>query len=106
MYHNKKYMKKIIRNLSITSIISCIFYVFIIYAFIFVLRLCKCDVNHDRQITAYDIVLIQRFLDGYDDNLSLFDLYCMDVNSDFKITNEDIIEIQEHIVGLKKRGDK
>lgn len=80
--------------------------IFLIIIIIFLLRFCKGDINHDGKVTVHDIIIVQRYLEGYNDKLSLFDLYCMDVNRDYRITEEDINQIQKYIVGLKKRGEK
>lgn len=77
--------------------------IFLIITIIFLLRFCKGDIDHDGKVTVHDIVTIQRYLEGYNDKLSLFDLYCMDVNYDFVISEKDITEIQKYIVGLEKR---
>lgn len=72
--------------------------IFIVFNIFFNSTLIKGDINLDHNLSAYDIVIIKRYLEGYDTNLSFIDLYLMDMNYDFKIRNEDIILLQKKII--------
>ncbi len=94
------------KEISISSVIKIISIIILLFGFFIVTNLFlykyKGDVNHDDKVSSIDIIYIQRYLHNYDDNLSLWDLYCMDMDCDFKITNNDIYIIQKKIVELNQ----
>lgn len=86
-------------KLSIGRLLSLSFYIIVLFIIItFIHYLFKGDINHDYKISTLDIVTIQRYTNGYNDNLSICDKFLMDINLDFRIDEDDINELKKIIV--------
>lgn len=91
---------------SIGQLLSISFYIVVLFMiFTFIHCLFKGDINHDNNISTLDIVVIQRYINGYDNKLSIYDKFLMDVNMDFKINKEDIDELRKIILNQPFRKE-
>lgn len=61
----------------------------------------KGDVDQNGKLELYDLVLVKRYLLGYDDNLSSYQLFLSDMNNDKQLTNEDFILLKSKLLNLE-----